>query len=255
MKKIIRKSLLYKSGVEYADFCLNHVEGCSHGCRYPCYAYMMKKRCGRVSGYEEWCRPKIVGNALELLDREIPRYQARIKNVQLCFSTDPFMYQQDAVTELSLEIIAKLNSHQIPCSILTKGVYPRAILNANGAGKINKYGITLVSLDEEFREHYEPHAAPFSDRIAALRRLHKSGYRTWVSVEPYPTPNIIQQDLVAILEKVSFVDEVVFGRLNYNAEVSEFKLFRQFYNSQAKIVKEFCKKSRQSLHIKRGTIG
>jgi hypothetical protein len=57
MKTIKRKSLLYKSEVEYADFCLNHVEGCS--------------RCGIVSNYEEWCSPKIVVNALELLEREI----------------------------------------------------------------------------------------------------------------------------------------------------------------------------------------
>ncbi len=64
MESIERKSLLYKSKVEYADFCLNHVEGCSHGCKYPCYAYMMKKRCGIIKTYEDWCRPKIVSNAL-----------------------------------------------------------------------------------------------------------------------------------------------------------------------------------------------
>ena len=38
MQTIERKTLLYHSGVEYSDFCLNHVEGCSHGCKYPCYA-------------------------------------------------------------------------------------------------------------------------------------------------------------------------------------------------------------------------
>ncbi|MEK7375887.1 MAG: radical SAM protein, partial [Candidatus Margulisiibacteriota bacterium] len=74
MKSIKRKSLLYKSGVEYADYCLNHVEGCSHGCKYPCYAFMMKKRCGVVKTYEEWCQPKIVSNAIELLDEEIPKH-------------------------------------------------------------------------------------------------------------------------------------------------------------------------------------
>ena len=31
--EIQRKTLLYKSEVEYADFCLNHIEGCSHGCK------------------------------------------------------------------------------------------------------------------------------------------------------------------------------------------------------------------------------
>jgi len=103
---IQRKSLLYQSGVEYADFCINHVEGCSHGCKYPCYAYMMKKRCGVVKTYEDWCQPKIVSNALELLDKEIPKYKYKIKYVHLCFSTDPFMYNQPEVAELSLKIIS-----------------------------------------------------------------------------------------------------------------------------------------------------
>lgn len=113
MLTIERKSLLYKSEVEYADFCLNHVEGCSHGCKYPCYAYMMKKRCGIVKTYEEWCRPKIVSNSLELLDKEIPRYKDKIKYVHLCFSTDPFMHQQPEICELSLKIIDKLNKNSI----------------------------------------------------------------------------------------------------------------------------------------------
>ena len=43
MRAIKRKSLLYKSGVEYADYSLNHAEGCSHGCNFPCYAMMIKR--------------------------------------------------------------------------------------------------------------------------------------------------------------------------------------------------------------------
>ena len=52
-------------------------------------------------------------------------------------------------------------------------------------------------------------------------------------MEPYPTPNIIKQDLMEILEAVSFVDEIVFGRLNYNVKSSEFKYSKEFYNSLA----------------------
>jgi hypothetical protein len=43
---IQRKSLLYKTGVEYGDYTINHVQGCSHGCKYPCYAFLMSKRFG-----------------------------------------------------------------------------------------------------------------------------------------------------------------------------------------------------------------
>src|SRR5208337_1558200 len=97
---VTRKSLLYRSGVEYGDFCVNHVEGCSHGCLYPCYAMMMKRRSGAISSYEEWLKPRLVSNALELLETEIPRYRERIKFVHLCFSTDPFMHSQAEVAEL-----------------------------------------------------------------------------------------------------------------------------------------------------------
>ena len=63
-----------------------------------------------------------------------------------------------------------------------------------------EYGITLVSLNEEFRKEMEPNTAIFSDRINALKKLHNAGCYTWVSIEPYPTPNIIDQDLALILD-------------------------------------------------------
>ena len=253
MQAIERKSLLYKSEVEYADFCLNHVEGCSHGCKYPCYAYIMKRRCGIIKTYEEWCRPKIVSNALELLDKEIPKYKNKIKYVHLCFSTDPFMYEQEQVCNLSLKIIYKLNKNNIRCTVLTKGIFPSALANRNGFSNKNEYGITLVSLNEKFREEFEPNSAKFKDRIDSLKYLHKKGFKTWVSMEPYPTPNIIKQDLMEILESVSFVDKIVFGKLNYNVKSSEFKYNKEFYNSLASTVIKFCKKNRINCHIKQGT--
>ena len=253
MQTIKRKSLLYKSEVEYADFCLNHVEGCSHGCKYPCYAYMMKRRCGIVKTYEEWCKPKIVSNALELLDKEIPKYKNKIKYVHLCFSTDPFMYEQEQVCDLSLKIIDKLNANNIRCTVLTKGVFPNELGNRNGYSNKNEYGITLVSLNEKFRKDFEPNSAKFKDRVDSLRYLHKKGFKTWVSMEPYPTPNLIKQDLMEILDAVSFVDKIVFGRLNYNVKSSAFKYSKEFYNSLALSVINFCGRNRISYHIKQGT--
>src|SRR5574344_1031586 len=58
MLKIKRKSLLYKTKVEYGDFTVNHVLGCSHGCLFPCYAFNMAKRFGHVKTYKEWCSLK-----------------------------------------------------------------------------------------------------------------------------------------------------------------------------------------------------
>lgn len=74
---MIRKSLIYKTGVEYGDYTLNLAQGCSHGCKYPCYAYMMSKRFGKVKSYEEWTTPQIVENAIELFEKELPRYRIK----------------------------------------------------------------------------------------------------------------------------------------------------------------------------------
>lgn len=251
MESIIRKSLLYKTGVEYGDYTINIAEGCSHGCKYPCYAMMMSKRFGKTKTYEDWCNPKIVSNALELLDIEIPKLKNKIQSVQLCFTTDPFMYNYPEISQLSLKCIEKLNYYGIKCTALTKGILPKELKNYS---KDNEYGITLISLNEDFRKEMEPGSAPYSERINALRYLHDNGCKTWVSIEPYPTPNFIEQNLSEILETLKFVDKIIFGRLNYNAKVSQYKDHKNFFNKMANLVIDFCKKNNKQYHIKDGTI-
>jgi len=253
MKSIYRKSLLYKSGVEYADYCINHVEGCSHGCKYPCYAMMMKKRCGIIKTYKDWTEPKIVANALEILDREIPKLKDKIEVVHLCFATDPFMYKQKEIKDLTLEIIEKLNKNGIRCTVLTKGVLPKELVNEQKYSRKNEYAITLVSLNEKFRKDFEPGAAPFRARIKSLKYLHDHGLKTWVSMEPYPTPNLVRQDLNNILNSIGFVNKIIFGKLNYNSKVSEFKERTEFYQNCADIVIDFCTDRKINYHIKYGT--
>ncbi len=253
LPRIYRKTLLYKSGVEYADYSLNHVEGCSHGCLYPCYAMMMKKRCGIIKGYPDWIKPKIVANALELLEKEIPKYKHKIKFVHLCFSTDPFMYQQPEVIKMTLKIIARLHKDNIRCTVLTKGPYPKELLNKEKYGDNNEYGITFVSLDKNFKQKFEPFSLEPSKRIAKLKILHDAGLKTWISMEPYPTPNLVKQNLIELLKKVSFVDKIIFGKLNYNTISYQFKDNKIFYDYCAEIVSQFCQRHGIECHIKFGT--
>jgi len=253
LPQIKRKTLLYKSGVEYADFSINHVEGCAHGCTFPCYAMMMKIRCGIIKDRKEWLQPKIVSNAPELLDKEIPKYKHKIKFVHLCFSTDPFMYKYPEVSNLTLKIIERLNKDNIRCVVLTKGVYPKVLTNTKKYGENNEYGITIVSLDEGFKKEFEPYSALYEDRIKSLRYLHDRGLKTWISMEPYPTQNLVEQDLRKILEKISFVDKIIFGKLNYNVKSNQFGPNVDFYHNCAEILIEFCKRNNIEYHIKFGT--
>ncbi len=250
MKTIHRQSMLYKTGVEYGDYTLNHVLGCAHGCKYPCYAMHMSKRFGKVRTYEEWCEPKLVENTLEILEKEIPKLKDKIQFVHLCFTTDPFMCGYEEVSDMSINIIKKLNDNGIKCSVLTKGILPIDLADLSSE---NEYGITLASLDESFRSQFEPNSANFQDRIQALRSLHDAGNYTWVSIEPYPTPNIIKQNLDDILQSVDFADKIIFGRMHYNRLVTEYKEHKRFFNNCADKVIEFCGDNGIAYHIKKGT--
>ena len=255
MKKITRhirrKTLIYKTEVEYGDYTMNHVLGCSHGCNYPCYAFLQKKRFGEIKSYEDWCEPALVENTLELLDAEIPKFKDKVKMLHLCFTTDPFMYEYPEVQDMSIAAIKKLNAAGIKCSVLTKGMLP---IELSELSKGNEYGITLVSLKEDFRDKMEPGSAPLDKRLASLRALHDAGCKTWVSIEPYPTPNICNQELRPILEAVEFVDKIIFGRMNYNKEVTAHKDHKEFFNKRAAEAIKFCEDHGISYHIKDGTL-
>jgi len=257
-----RKSLLYRSKVEYGGWTINHVQGCSHGCKYPCYAMSLAKRTGRVKTYEDWCQPEVVENALDLLDDELRRFGNKIDSVHLCFTTDPFMWdvaQQEPIAEiadLSTRIIERLNSAGIRVTTLTKGVYPDAFIEkARTLSRENQYGVSIVSLSEEFRQKWEPGSAPVGLRLQSLQRLAESGAHTWVSVEPYPTPNIdaTASNPAELLDAITFVDKAVFGRWNYNRLVNSYADADAHYLSAAEAFAAWSTDGGKVLHIKRGT--
>jgi len=253
MKYINRKSLLYKTEVEYGDYTINHVEGCAHGCRYPCYAMNMAKRFGRIKSYDEWRQPKLVANALDLLKVEVPKLRHKIKSVHLCFMTDPFMVGFPEIHEMTMKIIELLNKSGIKVTTLTKGKYPANLAKFISRDD-NEFGISLVSKDRKYLNWIEPYSAKWFVRLRSLEKLHKAGKKTWVSMEPYPTPNIVEQDLSELFDRIAFADRIVFGRLNYNVKSRMYQNHRQYYNELSMQVIEFCRKHGIEYHIKNGTL-
>jgi len=253
MLNITRKSLLYKTGVEYGDYTVNHIEGCRHGCKYPCYAMLLSKRFGRIKTYNDWLKPKLVINSLELLDKELPKLADKISSVHLCFMSDPFMMAYPEVSELSLKIIKKINDYGVRITSLTKGRYPSNLLDY-GINEANEYGISLVACNSGFVQAFEPNAQKWHLRIRNLERIHRQGARTWVSIEPFPTPNIFAQNLDELLNRVAFTDKIIFGRLNYNKLSTKYTEHRQFYNECSMQVAEFCNSHGLDFHIKEGTL-
>ena len=109
-------------------------------------------------------------------------------------------------------------------------------------------------VDEKYRQKMEPGSAPYQSRIDSLKFLHDNGFKTWVSIEHYPTPNIVSQDILNILKTIGFVDKIIFGRTNYSKEVSSYSGCKDFYNSCTEQIIEFCELRKISYHIKTGTM-
>lgn len=239
MQTIRRKTLLYKSRISEVGHCVTHALGCSHGCRYPCHAFLIAQRHGRVPSYEAWRVPKLVENAPELLERDLKRFAGKLDFVSFSLATDPFMQGYPEVGAMTLRLIERINAAGIPCRILTKGLLPAELADARFHPG-NEYGISLVSLNERFREQWEPGATPYAQRIAALKALHDAGRATWVHMEPYPTPNLVQQDVRDVLEAVSFTDDINFGRLNYNPLARQCVFPDRFYKTAGDTVRAFC---------------
>jgi DNA repair photolyase len=255
---IKRKSLLYETDVEYSNYACNHLFCCAHGCTYPCYAFRQAKRYKKVKDYEQWLHPRIVGNALQLLDEEIPLYKDKIESVHLSFTTDPFMY--DALNQRtipwiedhSLKIIEKLNKNELPVTTLTKGFYPEKLADEKFNSN-NWYGITLVSISEEYRQQHEPFSAPIDVRIGGVKLFADQGRNTWISMEPWSTPNMFEQDIEDVLNEISFAKVIIFGKMNYNPTVSGYKKKERFYKRCAEKVIEFCLSNGIQYYIKKGT--
>ena len=243
--------MLCQTKVEHGDWAMNHVPGCAHGCNYPCYAFLVARRFGRAKTYEDWRQPSNVGNSFDLLRKELPKHRREIKQVQLCFTTDPFMVGYPEIAKMSMDAIRLINEYDIPCYVLTKGVLPKELADLSD---INHYGITLVMLDDEFRQKMEPGAASNEDRLAALQALSEAGCKTWVSVGPYPTPNVHEQELQPIVDAVSFADRIVFRRVHYAKSTSAYEDLEAFYRGAAEQVREFCKANGIDCHIKEGTV-
>jgi len=233
---------------------------------------MMAKRFGWVKDYDDWRKPRITANAMELLEKEIPKYKNEIDFVHLCFMSDPFMFDSEKenlipeIKELTLKIIERLNKEGIRVTTLTKGFYPDEILDKKRFLQENEYGITLVSLNENFKKEYEPYSAPYEKRIESLKKLDEAGLKTWVSMEPYPTPqlprmkNTGSEKIDEILERIKFVKKIIFGKLNYsrlnyyNGNYSHvYGDGDDFYKEMAQKVINFCEKNNIEHHIKFGT--
>lgn len=210
IKEVHAKSILSKSGIPGADYCLNPYTGCSHSCRY-CYATFMKKYTGHTEPWGTFVDAKV--NAPEVLKKQLGK--AKKGTVMVSSVTDAYQ-PVEAKYRLTRQCIEVLLEHQFPVSILTKS--PLVMCDADLFTEFEDIdvGLTITTDDEKMRTIFEPHAPPISERVKALRQLHEKGIRTYVFIGP-----LLPMDPDALLDLIRpYAEYVYISRMNYYSKTA-----------------------------------
>jgi len=214
-------------------WAVNVAWGCKNVCDY-CYIQYIKK------GDMRFPKEKTIGLVLKQLDKGL-----RPKGVFISFNTDPLLPENYAHT---WSLISLLRAYDIRVAVLSKeGVLPLPDWEI-------RHGVTLVSLSNDFAKVYEPKAANPMKRLDGLKLASEDGGFTWASIEPYPSPVIFKQDLKTFLEHLSFVDFMIFGKLNYDKRANTPEA-KEFYKEAAVEFVDFCKEYGIRYHVKSDTLG
>lgn len=125
-------------------------------------------------------------HALEVFEKELKANLPELQKSGLFFSftTDPMLPETIRLTMLAVDICI---GRRVPIKLLTKvdfdakGSYFDGDFNYlfPGEEKNIAIGFTLTGHDE-----LEPGASTNAERIAAMKRLHDAGFKTWASIEP-----------------------------------------------------------------------
>lgn len=209
IKEIHVKSVLTKSNLPASAYCINPYIGCQHGCVY-CYARFMKRFTKHTEPWGSFVDIKV--NSPEILKKQLSKNPK--KSTALIGSvTDAYqpIEKRYGITRKLLEIIV---DHQFPVSILTKSNLVLRDIDLLSKLDDCDVGITVTSLDDEFRKRFEPFTSSISDRINCLKSLHEIGIKTYVFIGPI-FPQIV--DVAEIIEGVSdYSDSVMAESLNIN---------------------------------------
>lgn len=195
------KTLLTKSRLPEADYCINSYVGCLHGCVY-CYARFMRRFTGHDEPWGRFLDVKI--NTPEVLARELARKPKR--GVALLGSvTDAYqpVEQKYRLTRAILEILLQ---YDFPVSILTKSNLVVRDLDLFKQFSKCEVGLTITTLDRKVARDFEPHSSAPQQRIEALETLRRSGITTYAFIGPI-LPELTDLDaiFVAIQGKVNFI--------------------------------------------------
>jgi len=202
IQEIKAKTILTKSKLPEADYCVNPYIGCAHGCIY-CYARFMKRFTGHNN--DEWSKfVDVKVNSVELLEKQLSRKLAK-GTILLGSVTDAYqpIEHKYALTRSIVKVILK---YQYPLSILTKS--DLVVRDIDILKKIIdcEVGLTITVLDKKKAKSIEPLAVSPERRLIALSKLKQAGITTYAFIGPIlPGITDLPQIFTELTGKIDFV--------------------------------------------------
>lgn len=213
VKPVNCKSALSSSLLE-ADYSLNPYIGCLHGCIY-CYGPCVIKE---ERKWGQFLDVKI--NLPKILSKEAKNIEKNI--IRLGSVTDPYQMAEEEY-RVTRRCLKQLSKHDCRVLIQTKSDLVKRDIDLLKDMK-SDIGITITSLDEDFRKKFEPGAPSISDRLSAIKELKKEGIKVWVFIGPLlPYLNDEKEELIRLKDTLTSlgVDEIYLDKLNMRERIWE----------------------------------
>lgn len=205
IKEVEKKSYITISKLPDIDFVINPYVGCPHKCMY-CYAEFIKKFTGH--DMEEWGDFVDVKICKTPIDINKIRVDQTVLIGSVTDGYNPYEYKY----KITQSILKQFVGSNVKLQILTKSNLVTRDIDILRKIPNVSVGISINTVDDDFRRKIEPRASSVEKRIEALMELKNAGIETYLFMAPI-FPSIT--DYKAIIEKTkSFVDFYAFENLN-----------------------------------------
>jgi DNA repair photolyase len=235
-----RLKAIRPSGTNFG-YCINCYDGCQHGCLY-CYGRKI-----RWKDYKAWInaipRLKIVDLLQEDIKHITNEVEPDIKDIFVCSVCDAYQ-PIELEHKITRNVIQILRENNLPFTVLTKSANVLRDIDLFVGYNKCRVGLTIITLDDNFRGILEPNASPIAERCEALQILKASGISTYCSVEPIMCCE--ESNPIQIIEALrEYVDLFEFGKLTpYPKMGIPVKYDVQWYARMFRDLIPYCKQER-----------
>jgi len=228
-----------RTRVDYATDQITVYRYCPYACRY-CYVWNIPL-----------FRNRVMRGKYDPVEHAKQYLRERNRVIVVSFVSDPYPPEEahKKMTRKVLEVLAKTNNRVM---ILTKN----PILALRDIDIMRKgdiwLGTTIVTLNEDHAQYWEPRAPAPQLRLQALQSAKTLGVKTWISIEPIIPYTTIPEEIVMMTS--FYVDYYVLGAFNYPKHLKyntySEEVLRKWYKEHIPYTINFLENHGKQYHIK-----